>query len=300
MIGSRGIVLLNALVLVAALAGATALLLARAERQRVMQAETNEAAQLRLYLGAYEALAIRLLTEPGPVDHPGEAWAEAARNVTLDRGGVSGRIVDLQGRLNVNWLTNPEDAWARDAFERLAARIGVPQSAIRAIAQAVSPEGAPPGPFARRAPPEAPPAGPVLMLEQLEGLPALASRDYARLRPFVAALPGSSALNLNTAPAEVLRAALPGLPEGRIAEIVATRQRDPFTAVDAALASFGAAGAELDETRFAVGSTWFRAEISASLPGRRRSRVAVLERQPLPRGVRVAYRLDDAPRPPAP
>ena len=59
---SRGFVLVNALVLVAALAGIATFLLARAEGARARAHEAQGAAQARLYLDAFEALSIGILS----------------------------------------------------------------------------------------------------------------------------------------------------------------------------------------------------------------------------------------------
>ena len=62
---SGGFVLLNALVLVAALAAAAAFVLSRAETTRQLQAGAQGAVQGALYLDGFEALALTLLrTDP--------------------------------------------------------------------------------------------------------------------------------------------------------------------------------------------------------------------------------------------
>lgn len=284
----RGVVLLNALVIVAALASAATLLLARAETGRGLQHGAAEAAQLRLYLDAYEALALRALAAPGT--------PAADLSVPLDRGEVAGTLLPLQGRFNVNWLADPEDAWARETLERLAARLGVPAGDVAVLAAAVSREGAPPAAFARRDPPEAAPAGPVPMAEALAGLPGL-SPAATRLSPYLAALPGHAGLDLNAASPELLRAALPAASDATLGRL---RAAAPHGSVEAALMLLGPAAAELDPTRFAVAGTWFEARIAARLGDTGARRRTVFERRTLPRGPRVAYRLDELPRDRAP
>lgn len=299
----RGFVLVNALVLVAALAGIAVVLLTRAEGARARAAQTQEAAQARLYLDAFEALALSVLAADGgnAVDHPGEAWAQASYDVPLDRGQVAGRIIDLQGRFNVNWLANPGDARARAGFAALIARLGLPPSLADDIAAFLGPDG--PGDksaYARQSPGLAPVGGPVLVLEQLLAIPALRPEAFARLRPFLAAVPSDRPLNLNTAPAEVLQSLVPGLSAAIADRLLQSRRVAPFPSVDdfvQRLGQFGAAGlvGEEDLPRLAVGSSWFAADITATLDGHSRHRVSVFERRPLPVGPRVAYRLTDAP-----
>ncbi len=300
----RGFVLVNALVLVAALAGIAALLLARAEGARQRAAETQTAAQLTLYLDAVEALAISLLNAPNPgqgADHLGQAWARADFDVPLDRGRVAGDLSDLQGRFNINWLADPSDAWARAGFEALLKRLGLAPGLADAVAGFVSPEG--PGnatAYARGRPPIAPVGGPVLMPAQLLALPELRARDLDRLAPFIATLPGDSTLNVNTAPLEVLQSLLEGLSTAQAGRLVQARAQEPFGSVEdfiLRLADFGGAGLvpEEVEPRLGISSTWFAAEIEAQLDDHLRHRRSVFERRPLPAGVRVAYRLRQTP-----
>jgi general secretion pathway protein K len=289
----RGVVLLNALVLVTALAGAAAALLLRAETQRGTQLAVREASQLGAYLDAWEALAMTALDGGGDVPD----LDAIATSVPLDRGTVTGSVVDLQGRFNVNWLADPADTWARETAERLAARRGVPSAAIDAIAEAVSPAGPDAGPLVRRAVPERPVGGPVLMLAQLRGVPGLSDRAFDALAPVLTALPGDTPLNLDTAAPDLLRAAVPGLAEGTLAGLLTARSQAPFASVEEVLQRMGAAAAELDETRFAVRGAWFQAEARATLGDAARSRVTVIRRAPLPDGASVAYRLTTAPGP---
>lgn len=300
---SAGFVLVNALVLVAALAGIAVFLLARAEGARARQAETQSAAQAQLYLDAFEALAVTLLAADrrgGDADHLNEAWARADYDVALDRGRVAGEITDMQGRFNVNWLADPGDTVARAGFDALIQRLGMAPGLSDAIAEFLSPQG--PGnaaAFAGQSPALAPLGGPVLMLDQLLAIPALDARDFARLEPFLTALPGDQTLNVNTAPPAVLRSLVPGLTPVAANQLAQSRRLEPFVSVDDfALRAGGLGVVALDEEalqRFGIGSAWFTVRMRATLDGRTRHRVAVFERQPLPAGVRVAYRLNAVP-----
>lgn len=297
----RGFVLVNALVLVAALAGIAVLLLGRAESARTRQLQVQSAAQIALYLDAFEALSLTLLSSDRagpPIDHGNEPWAQARYDVPLDRGRVAGNLIDLQSRFNVNWLSNREDTLAQDSFARLIERLGISPLAGDAIVGFVSPGGPDnAAPYARLSPPIRPAGGPVLMLDQLGQIAQLSARDLERLRPHLAALPGNSTLNVNTASVLVLQSLIPGLSPALADRLVQARTSDPFVSGDdfaARLTDLGAAEvvADLDLTRFSAGSQWFEARMEATLEGRTRGRIAVIVRRPLPEPVRVAYRRD--------
>lgn len=287
-----GFVLLNALILVAALAGVAVLLLGRAGGAMARQEAGRDAAQLRLYLDAAEALALTRLArdrQGGEVDAEGEDWARPEPGRALDRGRVSLALTDLTGRFNVNWLADPGDAFAQEGFVRLTARRGLSGETAKAVVAFLSPDGA--GGV----------GGPVLTLDQLRRAPGLAPRDLDRLMPVLAALPVGTTLNLNTAPAEVLQSLLPGASPAVVQRFVQVRASTPFASTAEALealavpgAGAGEAGAGLDETRFAVGSRWFGLTAEAELGDRRRRRSAVIERPPFPAALHVLYRVETA------
>ena len=302
MTGQRGFVLVNALVLVAALAAAAVYMLSRAEGVRARGEAALDAVQLGLYLDAVEVAAMEMLANDAaggsPVDHLAESWARRLPVIGLDRGRVTGQINDLQGRFNINRLANPADELARESFERLAVRLGLSPLLVEEVVDLVSADGPEnKGDYARGEPPVLPVGGALLMREQLKMIPILDAEDYARLAPFVAAIPGASKVNVNTAPGEVLASLLPGANAAGLDRLVQLARREPFGSEAAFIEALIEIMPEEDLAEFpegvlGVGSTWFEVEIDAELDGRVAHRRAVIERLPLPQGARVAYRLD--------
>jgi len=296
----RGFVLLNALLLVAAFAAAAVYVLARAEQARLRQVEHQGAGQLRLYLDGFESLALTLLRrdqQGGAVDALTDVWAATIKEVTVDRGQLSGQISDLQGRFNVNWLANSEDLSAEAGFTRLLAQLGLPSRLASEITTFVRPGGPDDSAgYGRMIPPIHPQGGPVLLLEQLLVIPALQPRHYARLAPFLAALPSDSLLNLNTVSPEVLTSLLPGANSGSLEQVLLSRGQTPFISVEDFILRSSAAFSleplpEEEELRFAVGSAWFHVDIAAQLEDRTLTRQTIIYRRALPYGPHVSYRL---------
>lgn len=295
---SRGFVLLNALVLVSALAAVGVVLLARASDGQARRIAAQDRAQALLYLDGFEALARTLLDrDVRAVDHTGETWARPHHDLPLDRGLVQGQLVDLQGRFNINWVANPEDEAARAAFLRLAGGLGWPEAKAQALIAFLTPGGASPGPRqGQRIPAVAPPGGPVVLVEQLLLMPGLRPQEFLQLAPHITALPGDSTLNLNTASDRVIAALLPGVSRGAVDQLIQSRRQQPFTSLEEALNQVGrVAGfevvADIDPQLLGVSSDWFEAEMAATIDGAEWRRRTVFQRQALPLGTRVAYRL---------
>ncbi len=289
----RGFVLVNALVLVGALAAAAAVLLTRAELSTVRQSAWQAAAQAEAYLDAFDALAVTILqADPfGGADHPGETWAQPVRAADLDRGEVSGTILDLQGRFNINWLAVQDDLHAQQAFRNLLTAKGLPVSLGPAITGFLAPGGPANADSYTTTRPR---GGPVLDTRQLRAIPGLTTDQFARLSPLIAALPSDSTLNVNTASPELLAAWMPGLNAAQARTLTDRRRRDPFSSVDAFLMDLPPAiASEVNDVRLSIGSRWFLARGTAELDGRVLTRRSVLVRHPLPVGVLVDYRLPD-------
>jgi general secretion pathway protein K len=56
--------------------------------------------------------------------------------------------------------------------------------------------------------------------------------DYQTLRPYVSALPRAAPVNVNTAPAAVLQALVPGLAAADAEQLVSEREDNPFAKVE--------------------------------------------------------------------
>ena len=246
----NGFVLINALILVAALSAVAVYLLSRAEGSRTRLEAVQKADALALGLDAVEALALTRLDadlRQDDIDHPSEVWARPEAGLDLALGTAEMTISDEQGRFNLNWLADPDDTGARAAFDRLIASLGLPPQVAVALAGFVRPDETGQGDNATRRLPPAPIGGSVAMLPQIAEIPGITASIYAQLAPHLAALPGDSGLNVNTATPEVLAAFLPGLPRARLDRALARRRVTPFATVDAFFSTIGGLDAAADD-----------------------------------------------------
>ncbi len=302
----HGFVLVNALILIAALASVATLLLARADAGRERLSQSRAAYQLELNLDAFEALAIHTLvrTADGGPDHLQRDWAKARYDVPLEHGRVAGHIKDLQGLFNINWLTDQDNTDAHTAFDRLVLRLGVSaqdNEAIHALLRPGGPEDT--AAYLSLDPPETPVGGALFMIQQLDRMPGISARGRDRLRPYLTALPGDSKLNINTADPLVLAAFLPSLSAAEVDQLLASRRQSPFTSVQDLLVLIGMASEAEDDpdaapesistlaSRLDIRSEWFKAQITASVGSRKADRQSVLHRTGIPAKAVIAWRL---------
>ncbi|WP_417625846.1 general secretion pathway protein GspK [Pararhodobacter aggregans] len=191
---SRGMALIQALLIVAAIAAVAAALLLRAETARARLEWRFAGDQAALYLDAGVEEVRRLLPERGEVNRR-QDWARPRDGVPLDRGSLSWRVSDLQGRFNLNLLRGDPDQSYQAAFRRLAAAQGLSEAAQTRVLTEIA-----------AATEDLLPGAP-LMLGALADEP----EAWQALAPLIAAWPGGEAMNLNTLPPPVLAALLPDL-----------------------------------------------------------------------------------------
>ncbi len=268
----RGVVLINALVIVLAMSAVAAALLTRSEAARTRTEHASGAHQLALYLDAGEVLVPDLLeaTAETSLTHHGQAWATAGQSYPVDRGRVAIEIADLQGRLNVNWLRG-EDDFVDEVFAQVFNELRLPRSLLAEIGEFVGNAG-PRGvdAYMSRRPPLLPRGGPARTLDDLREVRGMTAEAFAALRPVLAALPPDARLNLNTAPEIVLRAVLEPFPPDVAEELL--EREEPVESIGEVRRRV----VEVLETedvehlpfdRLTVASNWFEAYLAAELDG---------------------------------
>ena len=308
----RGMALLNALVIVSIAAGVAARLLrddVDAHSRFEMMARSDQARQ---YVLAGEWLGRKLLEadwNDSAIDHLAERWAEEDRVFPIESGWVGGRILDLQGRFNINALVGSDGALHRPAYdhlERLLDAAEAPPATAVAVAEwIVSEPVLLPGaqgdrPYLRASRPYQRPRAPMAGASELRLVAGMTDAAYRRLRPWVTALPGPTDINVNTAPAPVLKALAPGIGDTVVAELIESRTETPFTSATgfrerAAHRISPLAAQALEVAPLTVFSSWFLIAVEAQAgPGRARA-VSVARRSAEDGSVSVLMRLETRP-----
>jgi general secretion pathway protein K len=187
---------------------------------------------------------------------------------------LSGQITDLQSRLNVTNLIDGNavsDAWLL-AFGRLFESLGLQPSQLTDLAaqlldasRSANPVALPSTPAGVATPPALPPSpsptAPLMpqRVEQLVWL-GLDPAALALLRPYITLLPARTAINLNTASAEVIYAATPGMEMADAKKLVAARASSHFRTVADAIRLISSPEVQLGMAQHAVASRYFEVQ----------------------------------------
>ena len=270
----RGAALLVAMLIVTLVATFSAAALW--QQWRAVEVESAERSRMQagwVLTGALDwaRLIIREDSRAGGADHLAEPWAvpllEARLSTFLaaDRNAdtssvpddvfLSGTISDQQGLLNLANLVesgSPSRTGTR-SFLRLFGLLGLPPSQVETLAEnlrfasdiSTDNQSASQAPLAPQRP------------EQLVWL-GVPESTVTALLPYVTMLPGRTPINLNTAPAEVIYAAIDGLTLAEAQELVARRAQAPFRTLQEATQVMPQHTAAMSEGTAGVNTRFFQ------------------------------------------
>jgi general secretion pathway protein K len=167
------------------------------------------------------------------VDTLGEPWALRLPPIPVENGTLAGRIDDQQGRFNLNNLVrdgklNPAQL---EHFQALLSILGLPPALvdwIDADDQPYSQGGAEDEFYLGLPSPHLAANQPLMDVAELALVRGFNDGVRLRLRPFVAALPAFTAVNVNTAAPEVISAVVDGLDLDGARALVEKRERSYF------------------------------------------------------------------------
>ncbi len=152
-------------------------------------------------------------------DHLGEVWATEIPALPIDseavEGEIFGRIEDLQGRFNINNLLDGNggiDKPSLEQFQRLLASLGLDPRLANIAADWLDadqiesiPDGAEDPLYSALIPAYRTADQALVNVTELAALDGMDRESFELLLPHVTALPGRTAINVNTATAAVLQ-----------------------------------------------------------------------------------------------
>ena len=250
---------------------------------------TAEHVQARAVLQAGADWARAVLSDDrrvSNVDHLGEPWALRLPPMPVENGELVGQIEDQQGAFNLNNLVSDGKVNVAQLahFQRLLATLDLPDRLayslvdwIDADSQPQPQGGAEDAYYLALDPPYLTANRPLIDVAELALVSGFDITVRARLHPYVSALPGFTAVNVNTATPEVLAAVVEGLDLGSARALVAQRDRAYYRDRDdfSKRLPSGAAAAAAD---ISVSSDYFVATLRVTIGGAQASGKALLAR----------------------
>jgi len=236
----RGVAAITAVLIVAVAASAATFMLAQQSAMIDQAMLVAARAQAERYGEAGLDWARGVLAEDarrsGAVDSLDEAWARPVLGLPIERAVVAGAIADEQGKLNLNNLVRNKLRSDADVkiFAALLESLGLSASLADAVVDWIdadsdmSPAGAEDSYYLSLPRPYRAANQDLVQVEELYRIRGFDAATVAKLKPYVAALPARTTINVNTASALVLAAALPKMPADELRQRLARRARQAF------------------------------------------------------------------------
>jgi len=274
--GQNGVALLTVLLVTALM---TVLVLSMSwQRQLEMRrtanlAEGDQAQLLALGLEDWASKVLHRDRSQNDRDHLEEIWAQGLPPTPVEQGLVSGRISDLQGRLNLNNLVSNDAAMATLAEKRLGLLLescGGSSSEVAAIADwldkdgEMRPNGAEDRVYLVRQPPYRTGNRPMANPSELLLVAGITPEIYACLAGAITTLPATTLLNINTAAPLALSSISDKLTLAAAEQLVKERPPQGYKDLAAFLATPALAGTGLKADGLALASSYFLVEGQAT------------------------------------
>lgn len=287
---SRGVALITALLIMALVTALTYGLEwdnALDLRRTIVMLNRDQAVQVALGAENLVEGLLRQDLEESQTDHLGEFWAGDLPGFPIDGGEVFGVIEDLQGRFNINNLLGDNgevDQASLEQFQRLLVALGIdPRFAgiaadwLDANQDPMFPDGAEDSIYTGFVPPYRTANMPLSTPTELAALEGMDKASFDTLLPHITALPGRTAVNVNTATGPVLQSLDENLAAADVERLLAERAEAGFADVEASFASLVTPDVlnQLEDT-----SNYFQLKVVVRIDTVRITYFSLLERGP--------------------
>jgi len=283
----NGVALITALLVVAL---ATIAAVAMATRQQLDIRRTGSllhGEQAYSYVLGAESWAqvvlARDLRESG-IDTLEEDWSTQPPVSFVEGGSVFGRIIDLQGRFNVNNLVagGAPDNDAIERYKRLLRLLELDETLADSLVDWIDadidvrfPDGAEDETYLLLDTPYRVANQPLVDISELRLVKGYSVEVIEKLRPFIVALPEATTINVNTASAEVLSTVAEDLSTSDGEALVEARGEEGFESVDSFTQDATLNSKNVTRESLSVTSQWFLMVSEANI-GDGRARLASL------------------------
>ncbi len=242
---SRGVALITAMLIVA-LAGIIAANLAWDNaldvRRTMVLLARDQAMQVALGAESWVSSILRQDLEDSETDHLGEIWAGELPGLPIEGGEVFGEIQDLQGRFNINNLISSDgtiDDEVLEQFRRLLVSLeldprfaGITADWLDTDLDPSFPDGAEDSIYTGLTPPYRAANQTLTSVSELAALEGMDKLTLDILLPHIAALPGKTTINVNTATAPVLQSLGENVSVADVERLLGEREAAGFADVE--------------------------------------------------------------------
>jgi general secretion pathway protein K len=251
----------------------------------------EEAIQAALGAESWILSIMRQDMEDSDTDHFGEIWASELPVLPLGaegdsiQGEIYGQIEDLQGRFNINNLIDQQgevDQASLEQFQRLLAALGIDvrfagiaADWIDADRDASFPDGAEDSMYTGIVPPYRTANQILTSTSELAALEGIDKATFDTLLPHIAALPGRTAINVNTATGPVLQSLDEELTGADVESLMSERQESGFADIGTAFAQWPELTGLITDT-----SDFFQLKVIVRVDTVRITHFSLLERGP--------------------
>ena len=170
-------------------------------------------------------------------DSLGEVWNVESPGFETEQGLIDIKVRDEQGLFNLNTLSTKNNSTPVSTLKNLISSQSLePQVAI-AVADWIDPDqntssgGAEDNYYFLGEEPYRTANNLIASLSELRSIRDITRQDLLALSPLLTALPESTAINVNTAPAAVLKAISPKLNDSNISAITTAREQEPLSTI---------------------------------------------------------------------
>ena len=308
----HGLALITAM-LVVAIAATTAAYLALDQQIWVRQAQNlSDRAPAEVVRAGAQEWAITLLAKDAKdssSDDLTENWAKALPPLAVEGGQVTGRIRDTQGLFNLNNLVRGGNPSPPDigTFQHLLQSLALDANLTDAVIDWIDADsnaraaGAEDIDYLQMKTPYRAANQPLQSVEELRLVRGFTPEIVDKLRPWIAALPQPTEINVNTAPKEVLSALFYTLPASAIETLVSERPYTDQAKLAGKLQEL-AAGTTLPQAFYGIKSSYFEVEVATLFGRYQRTTQALIQRSAGEAGFRTLWhsqRLLNSPTQPA-
>lgn len=289
----HGVALITTLLVVAL---ATTVAVAMVERQQLdirrtgNQIQRSQALAYATGIEQWSAQLLRRDAEKSKVDHLGEDWATVLPPIPVDGGQLSGRLLDLQGRINLNGIVDANQQLIPLTYERLRRlleKLEIDPDLALAIADWIDvdgdlrfPGGAEDNVYLGFERPYRCANRPFNDISELRLVNGITPEIYDKLLPHVTVLPDDKGINVNTASLEVLTSLANGISDSAAQSLLDDRDNAAFEDVGLFVANNALAGIDIDKTGLTVESHYFMVEATVLMELVRYPFTTVMRRDP--------------------